>query len=71
MNRIWNSGLRTAYVLELGIQNSIFFGPPVDPLPEIQSPNFLEIQNPWIKLLETSDLRFEKPIQVCPGGLVL
>ena len=39
---------------------SCFFRPLVEPLPEVQSPNFLEIQNPWGKILETNGLRFEK-----------
>ena len=29
------------------------------PLPEVRCPNFLDIQNPWGKVMETSGLRFE------------
>ena len=29
------------------------------PLPEIGCPIFLEIQNPWVKVMERSGLRFE------------
>ena len=31
----------------------------LSPLPEVQCPNFLDIQNPWGKVMERSGLRFE------------
>ena len=31
----------------------------VPPLPKVQCQNFLDIRNPWGKVLETSGLRFE------------